>query len=162
MNTQDIVLIVSASLVFLLFPLGASIVAFSKKRKDWGIAIIVAILFGLGWLISILFLREFIRTDKAIPKIRELFKSNAILQRVSSFAGGALILLTSLTVLFSLWSRIVKIAESIGRDVAVIIGGIPISGSLFLLLIIFVIFFLAIAWALGLVYFGITGRRMRY
>ena len=122
----------------------------------------MAILFEIGWLTSILFLREFIKDDVTIPKTQELFKSNEMLQRVSSLIRGALILLARLAVLFSSWSSIVKIAESIGRDVAVIIGSIPISGSLFLLLVIFVAFFLTIAWGLGLVYFGLTGRRMRY
>jgi len=161
MNTNDVLIISSVSLVFIVFPLVAAVVAFSRKRKDWGIGIIVAILFGFGWLLSLLFLREFIKTDAVIPKIRDFFKSNETVQRVSSLIGGALILLTSLAVFLLSWSSIVKIAESIGKGVAVIIGRIPISGSLFLLLIIFVAFFLAIAWGFGLVYFGITGRRIR-
>ncbi|MCX7902868.1 MAG: hypothetical protein N2483_11475, partial [Burkholderiaceae bacterium] len=88
-------------------------------------------------------------------------KTDETIQRVFSFIGGILILSASLASLFLGWSKIVRIAEFVGKDVGVIIGPIPMSGSLFLLLIIFIAFFLAIAWGFSLVYFGITGRRVR-
>ncbi len=59
-----------AVLVGIVFPLMMAIVAISQRRKDWGIAILVSTLFGWGWLLAVLMLREFSKAEQPNPIIR--------------------------------------------------------------------------------------------
>lgn len=147
MISRNLTVLLVVLLVF--FPVISAIVAFSRKRKVWGWGILLSILTGYGWLVSILFFREILKGKGAFKRIFALVGG----------MGGALI---GLRGILRFWPKMVGVASQISLGPPVLV-----NGSLFTCSFIFVssLSMLALGlfvWCYRLLHFGVTGWPVRF
>ena len=77
MDTGTVTVIVVLGILYFVFPIIAAVAAFRKGRRGWGIATLVTIPFGAGWIVGTVALILPAKFPEAEPKLKKLTQADS-------------------------------------------------------------------------------------